>query len=61
MVLPREGNGAAEGSQEGVSGQAADVLAAAQTAFDAALRLIRPGKRISDVAGPLQQVCLGLC
>eukprot|EP00891_Asterochloris_glomerata_P003654 jgi/Astpho2/3654/Aster-07856 len=56
VVLPREGNGAAEGSQEGVSGPAADVLAAAQTAFDAALRLIWPGKRISDVAGPLQQV-----
>ncbi len=45
--------------QEGaapITGKAADVIQAARTAFDAALRLIRPGKKISDVgeiiAGP---------
>ncbi len=39
-----------------MDGRAADVIAAARTAFDAAVRLIRPGKRIADVAGPLQKV-----
>lgn len=32
-----------------VSGREADVMAAAQTALEAAIRLIRPGKRISEV------------
>lgn len=40
---------------ENVTGKAADAIAAARTAFDAALRLIRPGKRIADVAGPLNK------
>lgn len=39
-----------------VTGRAADVVAAARDAFEAALRLIRPGKAIADVPGPLQQV-----
>lgn len=39
-----------------VTGKAADAIQAARTAFDAALRLIRPGKHISDVAGPLNQI-----
>lgn len=39
-----------------VTGKAADVLQCAETCFEAALRLIRPGKRISDVAGPLNQI-----
>lgn len=39
-----------------VTGKAADVIAAARTAFDAALRLIRPGKHVSDVAGPLAAI-----
>lgn len=45
--------------QEGdapVTGRAADVIAAARTAFDAALRLIRPGKRVADVASTLQTI-----
>ncbi|GIL71145.1 hypothetical protein Vretifemale_1754 [Volvox reticuliferus] len=41
---------------EPITGRAADVIAAARTAFDAAVRLIRPGKHISDVAGPLQKI-----
>ena len=39
-----------------VTGRAADVVAAARTAFDAALRLIRPGKKIADVAATLQTI-----
>ena len=35
------------------TGPAADVIAAARTAFDAAVRLMRPGKRISDVSDVL--------
>lgn len=41
---------------DAVTGKAADVIQAAKTAFDAAVRLIRPGKKVSDVAGPLQKV-----
>ena len=36
-----------------VTGRAADLLAATETAFEAALRLIRPGKSIADVADVL--------
>eukprot|EP01025_Chloroclados_australasicus_P046319 TRINITY_DN5111_c0_g1_i2.p1 TRINITY_DN5111_c0_g1~~TRINITY_DN5111_c0_g1_i2.p1 ORF type:complete len:378 (+),score=53.89 TRINITY_DN5111_c0_g1_i2:77-1210(+) len=39
-----------------VTGKSADALACAHTAFEAALRLIRPGKRISEVAGPLNKI-----
>jgi curved DNA binding protein len=39
-----------------VSGRAAEVLAATQTAFEAALRTIRPGKHIADVAPMLAKV-----
>lgn len=39
-----------------VTGKAAAAMQCAQTCFDAALRLIRPGKRIGDVAGPLNQI-----
>ena len=47
-----------EGQQEAapITGRAADVVAAAQTALEAALRLIRPGKRISDVPDILSKV-----
>ncbi len=41
--------------QEGadpVTGKAADVILAARTAFDAALRLIRPGKKVSPATPP---------
>uniref|UniRef100_A0A7S0V915 Peptidase M24 domain-containing protein n=1 Tax=Polytomella parva TaxID=51329 RepID=A0A7S0V915_9CHLO len=45
--------------QEGdapITGEAANVIQAARIAFDAAARLIRPGKRVSDVAPVLQKV-----
>jgi methionine aminopeptidase len=45
-----------QSGSEPIKGRAADVVAAARTAFDAALRLMRPGKRIADVAGPLNQI-----
>lgn len=40
----------------GCAGRAADVISAAAAAMEAALRLIRPGRKISDVAGPLGKV-----
>ena len=39
-----------------VTGRAADLLAAASTAMEAALRLVRPGHRISAVPDILQKV-----
>lgn len=39
-----------------VTGRAADVVACAQTCFDAAMRLIRPGNRVTDVSGPLNAI-----
>lgn len=39
-----------------ITGRAADALQCAQTCFDAALRLVRPGKRVSDVSGPLNEI-----
>jgi methionine aminopeptidase len=42
-----------------VTGRAADVVQAAATALEAALRLMRPGRKISEVAEPLQKVGLG--
>ncbi|KAF6260545.1 peptidase M24, structural domain-containing protein [Scenedesmus sp. NREL 46B-D3] len=36
-----------------ITGKAADLLEAARTAFNAAIRLIKPGKRVSDVAPKL--------
>ena len=43
-------------SAEPVTGRAADALACANTCFEAALRLIRPGKHVSDVPGPLNKI-----
>ena len=43
--------------QEGeapITGRAADLIAATRTAFDAAMRLIRPGKKVSEVSATLQ-------
>eukprot|EP01026_Neomeris_dumetosa_P016981 TRINITY_DN1647_c0_g1_i3.p1 TRINITY_DN1647_c0_g1~~TRINITY_DN1647_c0_g1_i3.p1 ORF type:complete len:380 (-),score=62.29 TRINITY_DN1647_c0_g1_i3:286-1425(-) len=37
-----------------ITGPAADLIAAANTTFELAMRLIRPGKRVSDVAKYLQ-------
>lgn len=42
--------------QDPVTGRSADVVACAQTCFDAAVRLIRPGNRVSDVSGPLNAI-----
>ncbi|VFQ76606.1 unnamed protein product [Cuscuta campestris] len=43
--------------QEGpVTGKAADVIAAANTAAEVALRLVRPGKKNSDVTEAIQKV-----
>ncbi|CAD7695631.1 unnamed protein product [Ostreobium quekettii] len=39
-----------------ITGRAADVIAAAQTCFEAALRLVRPGKSVAEVPGPLQAI-----
>ncbi len=39
-----------------IEGRAADAIQAARTAFEAALRLIRPGKRVADVAEKLAAV-----
>ena len=39
-----------------VTGRAADAIQAAATAFEAAARLIRPGKHVADVAGPLSKI-----
>lgn len=39
-----------------VTGRAADVIQAAVTCFEAAARLMRPGKKISDVPGPLATI-----
>jgi methionine aminopeptidase len=39
-----------------ITGRAADELACANSSFEAALRLIRPGKRISGVSGPLNAI-----
>ena len=39
-----------------ITGKAADVVAAANTALEAALRLVRPGKHISDVPDVLRKV-----
>ncbi|GBF91385.1 hypothetical protein Rsub_04125 [Raphidocelis subcapitata] len=38
-----------------ITGRAADAVKAARTAFDVAIRLIKPGKKVSDVAEKLAQ------
>ena len=43
-------------ADEPVKGKAADVISAAKTAFEAALRLIRPGKTVNEVAPVLQKI-----
>jgi methionine aminopeptidase len=42
--------------QAPVTGKAADVIAAARTCFDAAIRLIRPGKSVADVSKTLDAI-----
>lgn len=39
-----------------ITGRAADVIQAARSAYEAAIRLIRTGKKVSDVAGVLQKI-----
>ena len=43
-----------------VEGRPAEILAAVQTALEAALRLVRPGKSIAEVRRPLRGLELGL-
>lgn len=43
-------------SEQPITGEKADVIQATRTAFQAALRLIRPGKRISDVSAVLEKI-----
>jgi methionine aminopeptidase len=45
-----------DSEDEPVTGKAADAIACANTCFEAAMRMIRPGKRISEVAGPLNEI-----
>ncbi|KIZ00762.1 hypothetical protein MNEG_7198 [Monoraphidium neglectum] len=44
---------AAGGVATPITGRAADVVAAARTAFDVAIRLIKPGKKVSEVSDKL--------
>lgn len=46
----------AQETEAPITGRAADVISAASVAMDAALRLIRPGRRISEVAAPLAKI-----
>jgi len=46
----------AQGEVGPVTGRAADVIQAAHTAAEAAMRLIKPGKAVSAVAGELEKV-----
>jgi curved DNA binding protein len=45
-----------QAGQGPVTGKAADAIQAARTAFDAALRLMRPGHKISEVARHLNKI-----
>jgi curved DNA binding protein len=45
-----------QGSDAPVTGRAADVIQCARACHDAALRLIRPGKKVSEVAPILQTI-----
>ncbi|KAI8473942.1 MAG: peptidase M24, structural domain-containing protein [Monoraphidium minutum] len=46
---------AAGGLSAPITGRAADAVAAARTAFDVAIRMIKPGKKVSEVAEKLAQ------
>ena len=54
LQVPESTDGSSEAAP--ISGKAADVVAAANTALEAALRLVRPGKQISDVPDVLRTV-----
>ena len=56
LQVPGGTTGEGQSESATITGRAADVVAAAQTALEAALRLIRPGKRISDVPETLRKV-----
>ena len=56
LQVPGGNSGEGQSESASITGRAADVVAAAQTALEAALRLIRPGKRISDVPETLRKV-----
>ena len=56
LQVPDSAADGAEQQAAAITGKAADVLAAANTALEAALRLVRPGKHISDVPEILRKV-----
>ena len=56
LQVPESAADDAERQSAAITGKAADVVAAANTALEAALRLVRPGKHISDVPDVLRKV-----
>ena len=56
LQVPESASDDAQQQSAAITGKAADVIAAANTALEAALRLVRPGKHISDVPDVLRKV-----
>lgn len=56
LQVPESAADSSEQPAAPITGKAADVVAAAQTALEAALRLVRPGRHISDVPDVLRKV-----
>ena len=56
LQVPESAADSSEQQAAPITGKAADVVAAAQTALEAALRLVRPGRHISDVPDVLRKV-----
>ena len=56
LQVPESPADDAQQQSAAVTGKAADVIAAANTALEAALRLVRPGRHISDVPDVLRKV-----
>ncbi|DBA65948.1 hypothetical protein WJX79_005753 [Trebouxia sp. C0005] len=56
LQVPESSVSSSEQQAAPITGKAADVVAAAQSALEAALRLVRPGKHISDVPDVLRKV-----
>jgi len=56
LQVPESSVNSSEQQAAPITGKAADVVAAAQSALEAALRLVRPGKHISDVPDVLRKV-----
>ncbi|KAL3144873.1 hypothetical protein ABBQ38_001973 [Trebouxia sp. C0009 RCD-2024] len=56
LQVPESPADDAQQQSAAITGKAADVIAAANTALEAALRLVRPGRHISDVPDVLRKV-----